>query len=96
MNELIPCEKEGQCEYTGLNTYYKFRGHYVSEHFLIASRKLWLKFKDSEPDLTFDKCVEIIIGAQSYRVLMGDAKMEVSELKKGVSWKHKVKKMLYR
>ena len=97
MNEFVALEKEGQCIYTGLDTHFKHRGCYTSQHFLLAGRKLWLKFKDSEPDLTLEDAIDIIISAQSYRVMFGEGKMEVSEVRKeGETWKNKVTKIFKR
>jgi hypothetical protein len=83
---------EGRCIYTDLPTHFKHRGEWTSEHFLLAGRKLWVRFKDTEPDFTVEKAIDVIISAQSYRVVYGEDKMDKKHLKGGL-W-NKLKSLL--
>lgn len=93
MKPLEPIFPPGKCIYTAIDTSFKHRGEWTSEHFLLAGGKLFMRFKDSEPDLTFDKAVDVIISAQSYRVIFGEKEMDVNSLKEKVTWSQKVKKL---
>lgn len=95
-NEFMPVEKEGQCIYCGLDTFFKHRGEYTSLHFLIAGRKLWERFNYVEPELTLEKAIDTIISAQSYRVIYGEDAMDAKGIRRAESWKHKVQKMFSR
>lgn len=94
--ELIPNIDSGECVFSGLPTHYKYQGNWVSEHFLIGANKLLQEFGASDPSLTFDKAMEILMGAQIYRNHFGEEKMEVETLKEQRSWKSKLKMMLGR
>ena len=94
--ELIPNIDSGECVFCGLPTHYKYKGNWVSEHFLTAANKLLSKYQASEPSLDFDKAMEILMGAQIYRNHFGEEKMNVETLKEQRSWKSKLKTMLGR
>ena len=85
-NEFYYHLEEGECVLTGLPTHFKFKGEWISLAFLTAGKKLYEKYKQTDPDLTLEKAVETVISAQVYRVTNGEDRMEGQFLKGKTLW----------
>lgn len=93
MKHLRAYYPPGKCVYTDLETSYKHRGVWASEHFLIAGKKLYDRYHESDPKMTMDSATDIIISALSYRIIHGEDKMNPKDIRGGEKWTEKIKKM---